>query len=111
MKIGQPPEIASALQQTTQTAQAQAKQQARAAAPLAQATTQSGVATRSGAAVTFSNAARSLDSATRSQGDFDLSKVKAMREAIEKGEFKINPEAIADKLLSNAREALEHSRI
>ena len=77
---------------------------AKAAAPAAQAVAQSTVATSSGAPVTFSNATRSLDSAARAQGDFDAGKVKAMREAIQNGTFKVNPEAIADKMLANAQE-------
>ena len=97
MKIGQHPEVANALSQP-------AKQQAKAAAPAAQAVAQSTVATSNGAPVTFSNATRSLDSAARAQGDFDAGKVKAMREAIQNGTFKVNPEAIDDKMLANAQE-------
>jgi len=37
---------------------------------------------------------------------FNAEKVQAMRTAIENGSFSVNPEAIADKLLSNAREML-----
>src|SRR5574343_184508 len=37
---------------------------------------------------------------------FDAEKVEAMRAAIENGSFSVNAEAIADKLLSNAREML-----
>ena len=83
MKIGHNPELANAIAQN-----APAKQQAKDAAPVAQAATQSTAASRSGAAVTFSSAARTLDANTRTQGDFDAGKVRAMREAIEKGTFK-----------------------
>lgn len=38
--------------------------------------------------------------------DFDAEKVARISKAIEEGTFVINPEAIADKLISNAREAL-----
>lgn len=101
MKIGQAPEITSAIAQTTP-----AKQQARTAAPVAQAVTQSRAAQQSGAPVSLSNAARNLDATSRSQGDFDADKVKAMRSAIQNGTFKINAGAIADKLLANAQEVL-----
>lgn len=37
---------------------------------------------------------------------FNAEKVQAMRTAIENGTFSVNAEAIADKLLSNAREML-----
>lgn len=106
MKIGQNPELANAIAQN-----APAKQQARDAAPVAQAASQSAAATRSGAGVTFSSAARTLDASARSQGDFDAGKVRAMREAIEKGTFKINAGAIADKLLSNAQEVFSRARV
>ncbi len=41
-----------------------------------------------------------------SQPEFDAEKVGRISKAIEGGSFKINPEAIADKLISNARELL-----
>jgi negative regulator of flagellin synthesis FlgM len=37
---------------------------------------------------------------------FNAEKVQAMRTAIENGSFSVNAEAVADKLLSNAREML-----
>ena len=37
---------------------------------------------------------------------FNAEKVQQMRMAIENGSFSVNPEAIADKLLTNAREML-----
>jgi len=40
----------------------------------------------------------------------DMGKVESMRAAIQNGTFKANPEAIADKLLSNAKEMLTASR-
>lgn len=101
MKIGQHPEIANALAQSTP-----AKQLARAAAPAAQAVAQSTTAAKNGAPVSLSNAARSLEASSRNQGDFDADKVKAMRAAIQNGTFKINAGAIADKLLANAQEVL-----
>ncbi len=46
-------------------------------------------------------------SVARSGGDvFNAQKVEAIKSAIENGTFTINSEAIADKLLSNARDML-----
>jgi negative regulator of flagellin synthesis FlgM len=39
-------------------------------------------------------------------GDFDAAKVALMSDAIANGTFKVNPEAIADKLIANAQELL-----
>jgi negative regulator of flagellin synthesis FlgM len=39
-------------------------------------------------------------------GEFDAEKVARMSEAIASGSFKINAEAIADKLIANAQELL-----
>lgn len=60
-----------------------------------------------GSTVAISNAARSLISGTGSDdGSFDAEKVSRIAAAIEKGEFKINADAIADKLIANATEML-----
>lgn len=59
--------------------------------------------------MTFSSAAKALDPSLRSSADFDANKVKAVRAAIEKGTFKVDADAIADKLLSNAQEIIAHS--
>jgi negative regulator of flagellin synthesis FlgM len=42
-----------------------------------------------------------------SPADIDLKKVESVRSAIDKGTFKVNPEAIADKMLANAEEMLK----
>jgi negative regulator of flagellin synthesis FlgM len=42
--------------------------------------------------------------------DVDMAKVNAVRSAIADGTYVVNPEAIADKLLSNAQEMLTRSR-
>jgi flagellar biosynthesis anti-sigma factor FlgM len=64
-----------------------------------------------GVAVTVSSLTRSMEAAgTFDAPDVDMTKVGAMREAIAKGSFAVNPEAIADKLLSNAQEILQRSR-
>lgn len=41
-----------------------------------------------------------------SDGVFDAEKVKRISDAIRNGQFKVNPEAIADKLIANAQELL-----
>jgi negative regulator of flagellin synthesis FlgM len=48
-----------------------------------------------------------LSSAQRTDAEMDMDKVKAVAEAIQNGTFKVNPEAIADKLLANAQEMLQ----
>jgi negative regulator of flagellin synthesis FlgM len=67
--------------------------------------------TTSGVAVTVSPLARSMTAS--SQGDtpdVNFEKVEAMKTAISNREFHVNPEAIADKLLSNAQEMLSRQR-
>jgi negative regulator of flagellin synthesis FlgM len=39
-------------------------------------------------------------------GSFDADKVKRIAQAIKDGKFKVNPEAIADKLIANAQELI-----
>ncbi len=57
------------------------------------------------AKVTLSSAAAGLLS--QNEGDFDLDKVASVKQAIDDGTYKINPEAIADKLISNAKDLLQ----
>ena len=60
-----------------------------------------------GSTVELSSTASSLISGTTSDdGSFDAEKVARIASAIEKGEFKINADAIADKLIANASEML-----
>ena len=103
MKIGQQPDIAPAAVQAIQPATAKGAQ----AAPPG---TKSDRKSPGGVAVTVSNLARTLEP-TRggSAPDMDLDKVNAVRQAIEQNTFQVNPEAIADKLLANAREMLNRS--
>ena len=56
------------------------------------------------ATVTLSNVASTLMG--EADPTFDADKVAAMKDAIDKGTYQVNPEAIADKLLANAREVL-----
>ncbi|KQB58429.1 flagellar biosynthesis anti-sigma factor FlgM [Acidovorax facilis] len=105
MKIGQKPELPGALAQT-----GLAKQAKSPASAAEGAAKDAAAVSTAGVPVTVSTAARALDQTSRSTGDFDASKVKAVRSAIEKGTFSVDAEAIADKMLSNAQEILARSR-
>lgn len=61
------------------------------------------------AKIQLSNTASSLLS-TESTPEFDSEKVARISKSIDDGSFKINPEAIADKLISNAQELLKKSQ-
>lgn len=107
MKIGPltEPHIAagsSAPQKPTQTSAADGSVPS--VSPAAQAVANS-------APVVVSALARTLETASASSaGDVDLVKVERMRAAIGNGTFTVNPEAIADKLLTNAQEMLSKVR-
>ena len=105
MKIGNNPDSANLV------SQAAARQQARAAAPAPAAEAAAQTASRAtvGVPVTLSSAARGVE-AGRSTADFDAGKVRAVKAAIENGTFKVDAEAVADKLLANAQEVLSHTR-
>ena len=45
-------------------------------------------------------------SAGSTEGVFDTQKVQRISDAIRDGKFRVNPEAIADKLIANAQELL-----
>ncbi len=75
------------------------------------AATAASTASSSGVAVTVSTTVRSLEQANRGEAaDIDIEKVAAVRQAIEDGTYVVNPEAIADKLLSNAQELLNRTQ-
>ena len=57
------------------------------------------------AKIELSNTASTL-LAGGATAEFDAEKVARISKAIDDGSFKINPEAIADKLISNAQELL-----
>jgi negative regulator of flagellin synthesis FlgM len=112
MKIGQTPDNsiqvqlgnASGAQKAAQNANASASASAAASTGAAQSTRSAGVA------VTVSTLARGLEKSGRNEGaDVDAQKVASVRAAIENGSYVVNPEAIADKLLSNAQEMLNRT--
>jgi negative regulator of flagellin synthesis FlgM len=57
------------------------------------------------AQVALSTAATALSSSS-TEASFDAKKVERIAQAIRDGKFKVNPEAIADKLIVNAQELL-----
>ena len=66
---------------------------------------------QAGVTVTLSSASQALSSVSGTGGDvFNAQKVEAMKLSIADGSFKVNPEAIADKMLSNAAEMLGNAR-
>jgi negative regulator of flagellin synthesis FlgM len=55
--------------------------------------------------VVITSTARTMGKdAVNQAAEIDSKKVEAMKTAIQDGSFTVNPEAIADKLLSNAQE-------
>lgn len=105
MKIGQKPELPGALAQTGLVKQAKSPTAA------AEGAAKDAVAkSASGVPVTVSTAARALGPTSRNTSDFDAGKVKSVRAAIEKGEFFVSAEAVADRMLSSAQEILSRSR-
>ena len=63
-------------------------------------------AAEASAKVDLSAAASALSAGTPNDGSFDAGKVERIAQAIRDGNFKVNPEAIADKLIDNAKELL-----
>ncbi|CAN5889130.1 hypothetical protein BH11PSE8_BH11PSE8_16240 [soil metagenome] len=99
MKIGNTAEKIAQAQQAT----------AKATSPAADANKAQAAATPTkpdaSAKIELSSAATGL-MAGGSTAEFDADKVARISKQIEEGSFKINPEVIADKLISNAQEVL-----
>jgi negative regulator of flagellin synthesis FlgM len=98
MKIGHPADKPAAAAGAPAAADAAKAGQAQASAATAGAADPS-------ATVALSSTAATLLSGGAS-GEFDAEKVARMSEAIASGSFKVNAEAIADKLIANAQELL-----
>jgi negative regulator of flagellin synthesis FlgM len=79
----------------------------------ASASTTAAQSTRSaGVAVTVSTLARALEKPEATQAsDIDTAKVASVKASIQDGTYVVNAEAIADKLLSNAQEMLDRSKV
>jgi len=102
MKIGQPNDHSVAVTQATQPGAAKAGQQEAANALRNERKAPS-------ASVTVSTLARGLEKAASAEPDIDVDKVNAVRQAIADKTYAVNPEAIAEKLLANAREMLQRA--
>lgn len=101
MKIGNPADKPPAAPVAgTTAAPAAGKSQPAAPAAAAAASTADPSAT-----VALSTTASTLLSGSGA-GEFDARKVEQISAAIASGSFKVNPEAIADKLIANAQELL-----
>lgn len=108
MKIGQTPDNSIPIQAGNAASTQKVGQNANASTAASTGAAQS---TRSaGVAVTVSTMARGLEKTGRNEGaDIDTQKVASVRAAIQNGTYVVNPEAIADKLLSNAQEMLNRT--
>ena len=69
----------------------------------------SATSTEASAQVALSSTAASLLSTSTNAAEFDSAKVDRISQAIERGEFKVDAGAIADKLIANAAELLKKS--
>ncbi len=99
MKIGQPNDHSIASTHNSQSAAVKASPEAANAVRNERKTP--------GVDVKVSTLAQGLEKATGA--DVDLEKVEAVRQAIANKTYTVNPEAIAEKLLANAREMLQRS--
>ena len=108
MKIGHPAEK-PASQAVTAGAQPAADAAKTLAATAGTAARQTAKTADAGAKVELSSTAATLMS-TDVSAEFDAEKVSRISDAIGKGQFKIDPEAIADKLIANAQELLTNAK-
>jgi negative regulator of flagellin synthesis FlgM len=110
MKIGQPTETLIPPSPASQAVNAATQKLGQQGSASVAANSSANKSTRSaGVAVTVSTLARDLEK-TGSDADVDSQKVDSIRSAIQEGTYQVNPEAIADKLLSNAQELLNRAK-
>ena len=118
MKIGPSPDHptpkpvttgAQAPSDATRAAAATASASAPAAANLPANDANGNASASASATIALSSTAASLLS-SGVNAEFDAEKVASISAAIDNGSFKINPEAIADKLISNAQELLTQAK-
>lgn len=110
MKIGQKPDIPAPASPSVARPGVGASAKAAAGAAPAPVGAHSGAgAAPPGVPVTVSSMARAFDVASASS-TFDARKVAEVRSAIANGTYRVDPEAIADKLLSNAQQVLRKAR-
>jgi len=110
MKIGQTPDIPEVATPVAKAAAGASSAAASAAKAAATATPEPAALKQSGVSVTVSSLTRSLETSS-ANGSFDTEKVAAMKEKIANGTFKVDAEAIADKLLSNAQQVLRKGQV
>jgi len=101
MKIGQTNDLPVALSQNSQANAAKASPEAANAVRNERKTP--------GVDVKVSSMARGLEKAGSAEPEVDVEKVKAIRQAIADKTYTVNPEAIAEKLLANARDMLQRT--
>lgn len=101
MKIGQPNDPSVAITHNSQAAAVKSSPEAANAVRNERKTP--------GVDVKVSTLARSLDKAAAAEPEVDMEKVNAIKQAIADKTYSVNPEAIAEKLLANAREMLQRS--
>lgn len=107
MKIGHPP-VKKPLPSVTGTngpAAASDAGAAKAAAAVSQSSTAIPATADASAKIAISSGAKTMLSGN-DHADFDAEKVARISKSIQDGSFKVNPEAIADKLIANAKEVL-----
>ncbi|MBB1076531.1 flagellar biosynthesis anti-sigma factor FlgM [Rhodoferax sp. 4810] len=108
IKISPPSDSSVAL---STNAAALAPKSAPAASAQAKTTAAKGPQT-AGVAITVSSMARSMEAdGSSDMAEVDMAKVNAVKQAISEGTYKVNPGVIADKLLSNAQDMLQRSRV
>lgn len=103
MKIGQPSDLTAQLAQTA----ASNAQKATTSAQTAPQSTAVKSSRSAGVAVSVSTLARTMGQPGMGESsEVDTQKVERMKAAIAQGNFQVNAEVIADKLLSSAQEML-----